>query len=94
MIKVPLQDLVDAQFLGTNFGPENNTPESRIALVAKCVIQRACGFADGGTITAICRNLNMLTRTNTPRLWAKKWAFQVTLGCMKPDPQQGKESEA
>ncbi len=85
MIKAPLQDIVDAQFAGTNFGPEGETPQGRIALVAKCVMQRACGFAAGGTITTICRDLNMLTPGNTPRLWAKRWAFQVTMGSLRPN---------
>lgn len=91
MIKVPIQDLVDAQFLRTNFGPMAETQRGRIEIVAKCIIQRACGFAAGGTITAICRSLNMLTRNNTPRLWARRWAFQVTLGTLRHEADHKKD---
>ena len=86
MIKAPLQELIDAEFVGTRFGPEGETPNGRVALVAGCIMQRACGYSAGGTITNICKRMNMLTPNLTPRLWAKKWAFQVTMGSMKPNP--------
>lgn len=85
MIKEPLQELIDAQFVGTRFGPEGETKEGRIALVAGCIMQRACGYSAGSTITTICQRMNMLTPNLTPRLWAKKWAYHATLGSLKPN---------
>ena len=98
MIKEPLQELIDAEFVGTIFGPKGETPEGRIALVAGCIMQRACGYSAGSTITSICKRMNMLTPKHlTPRLWAKKWAYHATIGSCKPNDkvefQEGSEAE-
>lgn len=75
MIKEPDQHSIDQAFAGTNFGPEGDSPEGRKKIVARCVLQRACAFSSGGTITAICKELGLLTNAGAPRKHAKQWAF-------------------
>lgn len=75
MIEEPKQQNIDAAFQGTNFGPKGETPAGRKELVAHCILKRACGFRDGGTIEAICKELGLLTKNGNPRKRAKLWAY-------------------
>lgn len=75
MIIKPNQTDIDIAFKGTNFGPEGETPEGRRRLVAICVLQRACGFSAGGTLTQICKEVGVLTKKGNPKKHAKQWAF-------------------
>jgi len=75
VIEEPNQADIDAAFRGTNFGTAGETPEGRRNLVAHCVLKRACDFREGGTITAICKELGLLTPRGTPKRKAKHWAY-------------------
>lgn len=75
MIKEPDQESIDAAFKGTNFGIMGETQEGRRKLVADCVLKRSCGFRDGGTIEAICKEVGLLTKNGNPRKRAKMWAY-------------------
>ena len=75
MIKEPNQDDIDRAFRGTNFGTKGQTREGRRDLVAHCVLKRACGYRDGGTIESICKELGLLTKKGNPRKHAKHWAY-------------------
>ncbi len=81
MIHEPKQSDIDTAFDGLNFGPFGETPEGRKTLVVHCILKRACGYRDGGTIEAICKELGLLTKKGTPRLRAKQWAY-VHIGLM------------
>ena len=75
MIYEPKQQDIDHAFEGTNFGPQGETPDGRKDIVADCVLKRACGFASGGTIEHICRELSLLTKARNPTKRAKQWAY-------------------
>lgn len=75
MIEEPKQKYIDAAFQGCNFGAAGETPEGRKNLVAHCILKRACGFSDGSTIEAICKELGLLTKQGNPKKWAKMWAY-------------------
>lgn len=75
MITEPKQDDIDHAFRNTNFGPLGETPEGRRYLVAECVMKRACGFSSGHTIEVICKQLKLLTKSGTPKINAKHWAY-------------------
>lgn len=75
MIEEPNQADIDRAFLGTNFGPGAATAEGRRNIVARCVLKSACNFHNGSTITAICKEIGLLTEKGNPRKKAKRWAY-------------------
>ncbi len=63
------------KFAGTNFGSAGQTAGGRRGLVVECVLKRAAGYADGSTISRICRDFGLLDAQSQPTREGIRWAF-------------------
>jgi len=66
---------IEELFAGTNFGGSEKTDIGRRGLMSECVLKRAAGYHDGGTITGICEDAGLLTGTYRPYKAGIRWAF-------------------